>query len=145
MKAIPFPQFRVNAPEHWFDVTNEVEGESPPATLAADEGLGALQFSVEELPAAKAQNISVTDLRALLKEFATAHNLGAPLTVAAMSEPRPLLSANFQWEGDFLKVWYLADKGRLVFATYTCDEGEAFAEELSEAEQIVRSVVVIAN
>src|SRR5687768_3367390 len=124
MKEIAFPQFRVQAPDHWFDVTNEVEGDAPPATLAAEEGLGALQFSVAELPVEKAQSMSATDLRALLAEFAKGHGLKTPQNVVDQSQPRPLLSANFAWEGDFLKVWYLADQGRLVFVTYTCDQGE---------------------
>jgi hypothetical protein len=143
VKEIAFPQFRVQAPDHWFDVTNELEGDEPPATLAADEGLGALQFSVAELPPSKSPDTSVADLRALLKEFAQGHDLGDAQNVTAISDPRPLLSANFRWDGDFLKVWYLADQGRIVFATYTCDPAEAFAEELSEAEQVVRSVTVV--
>lgn len=143
MKEIAFPQFRVQAPDHWFDVTNELEGDEPPATLAADEGLGALQFSIAELPPGKTHGTSLDDLRALLKEFAQAHDLGAAQNVSTLAKPRPLLTANFQWDGDFLKVWYLADQGRIVFATYTCDPGVAFAEELSEAEQVVRSVVLL--
>jgi hypothetical protein len=140
VKEITFPQFRVQAPEHWFDVTSEVEGEEPPATLAPDEGLGALQFSVADLPAEAAGRTSVDDLRAMVKEFAKAHDLGSPQNVATLQEPRPLLAANFRWDGDFLKVWYLAERGRLVFATYTCDQGAAFAVELGEAEQIVKSL-----
>jgi hypothetical protein len=143
MKEIPFPQFYVQAPEHWYDVTHEVEGEDAPSTLAAEEGLGALQFSIAELPPAKASETSVEDLRALLKEFAKGHDLGSPQNVASLTTPRPLLSAHFHWDGDYLQVWYLADAGQLVFATYTCEQGDAFAEELGEAEQIVRSIQLL--
>jgi hypothetical protein len=144
MKEIAFPQFVLQAPEHWFDVTAELEGDEPPATVAADEGLGALQFSVAELPETGAP-ASVESLRALLKEFVKGHDLSQPQNVKVQSEPRPLLSANFHWDGDYLHVWYLAEHGRLVFVTYTCDAGEAFAEELGEADAIVKSLQLAAG
>jgi hypothetical protein len=139
MKQIAFPQFVLQAPEHWFDVTAELEGDEPPATVAADEGLGALQFSVADLPDTGSET-SVDSLRAVLKEFVKGHDLGQPQNVKAQSEPRPFLSASLHWDGDHLQVWYLAERQKLVFVTYTCDAGEAFAEELSEAEAIVKSL-----
>lgn len=79
-------------------------------------------------------------MRALLKEFAAGHDLGQPQNVTVQTTPRAMLTASFRWEEDHLQVWYLTEHGQLVFATYTCEAGEAFAEELAEANAIVRSL-----
>ncbi len=139
MKEITFPQFTVQAPDNWYDVTAELEGESPPLTVAPEMGLGALQFSIAALPSERPQ-ATVDELRKLLKEFAKGHDLGSPLNIAAIDSPRPQLAANFTWNDDFLRVWYISDNGQLAFLTYTCEKNAAFAQELDEAEQIIRSL-----
>jgi hypothetical protein len=145
VKEIAFPQFVVQAPQEWFDVTSELEAEDSPATVAAEEGLGALQFSVAELPEKASEPTTVETLRALLKEFARGHDLGQPHNVTSQSAPRIMLSASFRWGDDHLQVWYLAELGKLVFATYTCEAGEAFAEELATADAIVRSLRLVTS
>ena len=140
MKEIAFPLFAVQAPDHWFDVTAELEGETPPLTIAPDEGLGALQFSLAKFPTTEPAAATLEKLRALLKDFAKGHQLGQPQNLVAFESPRPQLAANFQWDGDLLRVWYLADQGNLAFLTYTCEKNSAHADELAEAEEIVRSL-----
>lgn len=140
MKEIAFPQFTVQAPDHWFDVTAELEEETPPLTIAPEEGLGALQFSLAKFPTAEPPAAILDKLRALLKDFAKAHQLGQAQNLTAVDSPRPQLAANFHWDGDLLRVWYLADQGNLAFLTYTCEKNAAYADELEEAEEIVRSL-----
>lgn len=140
MKTITFPKFTVEAPEEWFDVTAELEGESPPTTIAAEEGLGALQVSIEQLPGAKGVQFTVEQLRGMLKEFAKGHGLDSPNNIATSETPRPQLAANFVWDGDFLRVWYLAEPDQLAFITYTCEKNATFASELQLVEEIVRSL-----
>ena len=140
MKEITFKQFDVSVPDHWFDVTAELEGDSPPTTVAPEEGLGALQFSLAPFPIKDTSEAVLEKLRGLLKEFAKGHQLGQPQNVISTESPRPQLAANFHWDGDLLRVWYLADEGLLAFLTYTCEKNAAYAEELQEAEEIVRSL-----
>lgn len=140
MKEIAFPQFTVDAPEHWFDVTAELEGETPPLTIAPDEGLGALQFSLAKFPTTEPPAAILDKLRALLKDFAEGHQLGQAQNVTAIESPRPQLAASFHWDGDLLRVWYLADQGNLAFLTYTCEKNVAYANELQEAEEIVNTL-----
>lgn len=141
MKEIAFPAFAVQAPDHWFDVTEEIQADeaAAPITLAVEEGHGALQFSLAELPAGKASP-GIEQLRKLLKEFAAGHQLDSPNNLATEETPRPLLAGNFAWGDDFLRVWYVVDAGKLAFITYTCERSVPFATELAEVEQIVRSV-----
>ncbi|QDU27719.1 hypothetical protein ETAA8_28090 [Anatilimnocola aggregata] len=140
MNEITFPQFAVLAPDNWFDVTAEMDEEDSPSTLAPEEGLGVLQISLADFPAQGEPPAIIEVLRTMLKEFAKAHELGSPNNLLREESPRPLLAGNFIWGDDFLRVWYLTDSGKLAFVTYTCERGAAFASELSEVEQIVRSL-----
>ena len=140
MKEIAFPKFTVQAPEEWFDVTAELEGDSPPTTLAAEEGLGAVQVSIEQLPGEKGVQFTVEQLRGMLKGFAEGHELDSPNNIATSETPRPQLAANFIWNGEFLRVWYLTEPDQLAFITYTCEKNAAFANELQQVEEIVRSL-----
>lgn len=138
-KEIASPLFTVQTPEHWFDVTTELEANSPP-TLVAEEGLGELQVSVEKLTAEKTVQFTTEQLRAMLKDFATSHKLGTPRDIVTQDSPRSQLAANFTWDSDFLRVWYLAEPNKLAFLTYTCEKNAAFATELQEVEEIVKSL-----
>jgi hypothetical protein len=140
MKEITFPLFTVQAPEHWFDVTAELEGDSPPTTLAVEEGHGALQVSVETVATEKPVQFTADQLRAMLKDFAAGHKLGTPRDIVTQDSPRTQLAANFTWGDDFLRVWYLTEPNKLAFLTYTCEKNAAFANELQEVEEIVRSL-----
>ena len=143
MKEIAFPQFTVQAPGHWFDVTAELDGDAqhaPPPTIAVEDGHGALQVSIEQLPGGKQVQFNTEQLRGMLKEFAQGHQLDSPNNIAAVETPRPQLAANFAWDGGFLRVWYLTEPDRLAFVTYTCEKGVPFATELQEVEEIVRSL-----
>jgi hypothetical protein len=140
MKEIAFPLFTVHTPEHWFDVTSELEGDPPPTTIAAEEGLGALQVSVEKLMAEKPVQFTTDQLRTMLKDFAASHKLGTPRDIVTQDSPRTQLAANFTWDSDFLRVWYIAEPNKLAFLTYTCEKNAAFASELQAVEEIVRSL-----
>ncbi|WP_425618743.1 hypothetical protein NA78x_002456 [Anatilimnocola sp. NA78] len=139
MKEITFAQFTITAPDTWFDVTPELEGDSPP-TVAQEEGHGEVQFSLADFPAQGDAPAIVEILRGLLKDFAKAHELGSPNNLAEESAPRPLLAGNFVWKQDFLRVWYVVENGKLAFITYTCERGDPFANELTDVEQIIRSL-----
>jgi hypothetical protein len=140
MKEINFPRFSVSVPDHWFDVTSEVEAESPPATIAPEGGLGALQFSLAPFPVTDTAAAVVEKLRGFLSVFAKGHQLGQPQHVTGTESPRPQLSADFHWEGDLLRIWYVADQGQLAFLTYTCEKNAPYANELQEAEEIIKTL-----
>lgn len=140
MKTIAFPKFSVETPEEWFDVTAELEGDAPPPTLHAEEGHGALQVSIEQIPGKKQVQFTVEQLRGMLKGFAEGHELDSPNNISSSETPRPQLAANFLWNGEFLRVWYLSEPDQLAFITYMCEKNAAFATELQQVEEIVRSL-----
>jgi len=140
MNEITFAQFAITAPDTWFDVTAELEGDDAPITVAQEEGHGAVQFSLADFPAKGEAPAIIETLRGLLKEFAKAHELGSPNNLAVEQSPRPLLAGNFAWDQDFLRIWYVVENGKLAFITYTCERGVPFAAELTQVEQIVRSL-----
>ena len=140
MKNIDFPNFTVETPDHWFDVTAELESDSAPPTLVAEEGLGELQVSIEKLPGGKGVQFTSEQLRGMLMEFAKGHGLGSPNNFALQESPRSQLAANFIWNDDFLRVWYVSEPDQLAFITYTCEKNATFANELQEVEAIIRTL-----
>jgi hypothetical protein len=46
MPPVAFETFAVDVPCGWADITDTVDADSPPYTLAHPNGVGALQFSV---------------------------------------------------------------------------------------------------
>jgi len=46
MPRVVFDNFAVTAPRGWSDITDTIDADSPPRTLAHSDGVGALQFSV---------------------------------------------------------------------------------------------------
>ena len=140
MKDFTFPKFSIETPDHWFDVTAELEAEAPPPTFMAEDGHGELQVSIEKLTGGKGVQFNSEQLRGMLKEFAQGHDLGSPNNLSSLESPRSQLAANFIWNDDFLRVWYLSEPDQLAFITYTCEKNTPFASELQEVETIVRSL-----
>jgi len=141
MPRAVFANFAVDLPAGWGDITAEVEADDPPATVARDDGVGALQFSISLYEAGPRPRGDVKELQALLDEFAESHGLILPSNPTSEQSPRGLVAASFKWDDDFVRVWYLAGEGNVALVTFTCAAGEVSRPELAEAEQIVRSVI----
>ncbi|WP_254507517.1 hypothetical protein [Anatilimnocola floriformis] len=139
MKNFDFPNFVLETPEDWFDVTADLDPGSPP-TFMADDGLGELQVSIEKIPGGKGVQFTPEQLRGMLNEFAKGHDLGSPNNLSSAETPRSLLAANFVWNDDFLRVWYVSEPDQLAFITYTCEKNATFANELQIVETIIRSL-----
>ena len=115
--------------------------ENPPVTVARDDGVGALQFSIALYESGPRPREDVEELQALLDEFAGSHGCTSPSDTTRERSPRGLVASSFQWDGGFLRAWYVSESGNFAFVTYTCDRSSLGARELREAEKIVRSLV----
>jgi hypothetical protein len=140
MPRADFTNFSVDLPPGWGDITAEVETDSPPATVARDDGVGALQFSIALYHSGPRPLGNVEELQELLNGFAETHGLTSPDDSVRESSPRGLVAASFLWGDDFVRVWYLSEGGNFAFVTYTCERSNLEARELREAESIVRSI-----
>ena len=85
MPRIAFDTFAVQVPRGWADITDEVEADDPPYTLAHTDGVGALQFSVALYEGGPVPNPTPVDLRAMVREFGRKRGLGKPNTLDVRS------------------------------------------------------------
>jgi hypothetical protein len=126
----------------WAETTHDLPGDDAPFTLArqAEDACGAFQFSIAlykggRLPCAKG-----ADLLQLLLDFAASRELGEAADVVAQDEPLPLAAATFSTTGDTVRVWYVSDGASVVKATYLAADDDDYASELTDCEQMIRTI-----
>jgi hypothetical protein len=139
MPHIAFDSFSVDAPPGWGDITDSVEADEPPFTLARNDGFGALQFSIGLCVEGPVPNPSPEILSEMVASFAEARGLDTPSDVAVESGPLGLSAASFAWGKNFLRVWQISDGRNFAFVTFTCESGRE-GQELGECEGIVRTI-----
>lgn len=140
MPRADFPNFSVDLPPGWGDITADVEADDPPATVARGHGVGALQFSIALYESGPRPRGDVEELQDLLDGFAESRGFTSPSDRARENSPRGLVAASFQPGDGFVRVWYVGEDGNFAFVTYTCERSNLEARELREAEKIVRSI-----
>jgi hypothetical protein len=140
MPRVTFGAFAVQVPSGWADITEEVEAEDPPYTLARRDGVGALQFSIALYRSGAIPDPTPADLLGMVEEFGRKSGLGEPSAVLVEPGPPRLSAGSFAWGEDFLRVWQVSDGRNFAFVTYTCAAEDA-GPELSACERIVRSIV----
>jgi hypothetical protein len=127
----------------WADVTNDKDSEGdPPLTLAkqSEDACGVLQFSFALYRSGPIPDPSSEVLLEMLREFGESYRLGAPCEETAESGALRLAAATFR-PGDWItRAWYLSDGGSVAKVTYTARTEHAFASELAECEQMVRTI-----
>jgi hypothetical protein len=140
MPRVAFDTFAVQVPRGWVDVTESVEGDDPPYTVAHRQGVGALQFSVALYESGPIPNPTPAVLLGMVREFGRIRGLGEPSAVVTEPGPPRLAAGSFAWGDDFVRVWQVSDGRNFAFVTYTCAAEDA-GPELEACERIVRSIV----
>ena len=139
MPRIAFNSFSVLSPSDWEDITATIEADDPPFTIARNDGVGALQFSIASYAGGQVPSPSPDDLLDILSSFGQAHGFGYPGDVVLESGPLRLASGSFTSSEDFVRAWQLSDGQNFAFITYTCELGQE-DRELGVCEAIVRSL-----
>ena len=141
VKQIDLGGIEVSAPASWYDITDEVEGENPPYTLAEpEEGVGALQFSSAIHKGGVVPAPSPDDLRNMALDFGKRRSLGDAFDQQIFANGMLRgAGVSYRWEEDFIRVWYVSDGRNLVFITYVCD-WVSRDRELSTCGNIVKSL-----
>lgn len=132
-------KLQITTPAEWLDVTNEIGEANPPFTLAKQDGVGVIQFSVAEYLSGKLPNVTRDVLNELLVDFAQSRELGQGYAFASQPKQPLFTAASFNFENRFLRVWYCSDGQSIVLVTYNCQEGLQKIE-LSDCESIVHSL-----
>lgn len=141
MPRADFSTFSVDLSPGWGDITADVEADDPPTTVARDDGVGALQFSIGLYESGPRPRGAVDQLQEYLDGFAESHGLTSPTDTTRESSPRGLVAASFQPGDQLVRVWYVSEGGNFAFVTYTCERSNVEPRELGEAEKIVRSLL----
>ncbi|PVE24374.1 hypothetical protein DC522_10930 [Microvirga sp. KLBC 81] len=140
-KLIELGGGEVIVPDAWYDITDEVEADDPPYTLAEpDKGIGALQLSIALYQGGVAPAPSQDDLRNMALRFGEQRGLDEAFEEQVfMNESLRGAAMSFRWEEDFIRIWYVSDGRSIAFVTYVCEWGEQ-NRELSTCEDIVKSL-----
>ena len=104
-------------------------------SLAHDDGVGALQFSIALYESGPRPRGDVEDRD--LDGFAESHGWAPGSDPACETSPH-VVAASFRPGEDFVAVWYVSEGSHFAFVTYTCERSDLDAGE--RAEEIVRSL-----
>ena len=121
-KTLAYHGFTLQCPEPWEDVTDQVEGDNGPVTLADTEsGVGALQFTAAIYKDGELPHMDEAVMREMLLEYAENLGLGPAIELTSHDKMPATAQASFHAEGDFVALWFLTDERSLVMATYVCE------------------------
>jgi len=126
----------------WRDITDTLPAGTPP-TLALENGIGALQFSVALYNKGKPPDMQNSHLERFLYFFEDAQSFERKSkTIQFEGKDTFGLSCEYDLPSSFIIVWYVSDGMNLAFLTYTSvnDQSEAFQCELGQATAIAESV-----
>ncbi len=141
-KAMAYPGLALQCPSHWDDITDQVDGDDVPITLADfDSGVGALQFTVALYKDGELPEIDEPTIREMLAEYAENLQLGTPTEVASYDGKLDGAQATYHINEDFLSLWFLTDGTNLIMASYNCD-WPSREVEWDTVEQIMATVEI---
>src|SRR5262249_49493802 len=117
-RTIAFDGVEVTVPSGWVDITESLEGE-PPITLAKQDGVGALQFSIARYANGKRPRAGIGDVVALTSRFGTAQKLGTGFDERAFRASKlAVAGVSFRSDENLLRVWYASDGDNFAMITY---------------------------
>lgn len=139
MPRVNFDSFSVEAGEGWQDVTQELNMDNAPLTLAKTTGAGMLQFSVNVKKGIESS--LQADPEVMLNHiynWAKERSLGEGLNPLTTKSPLPFAAASFHSGSEFIRIWLLSDNTNTALITYLSawEDREA---EISECEAMVHS------
>ena len=104
----------------WVDITDETDGYQP-ITLAREDGVGALQFSVATYVSGKPPSIDAKALRAMLLRFVSSEGFRSPLGLTSFERTGTSFAVAEFRKGDvYLKTWFVSDGMSACHVTYNC-------------------------
>jgi hypothetical protein len=139
--TVGFGSLIAELPDGWLDVTDELP-EGAPITLARQEGVGALQFTVAKYKSGARPNVAVADLKELLAQFAGSKGLGPPVEEHEGRGVHPYVSAGFRLDGETIRVWYVTNGRDVALVTYVAQDAETSRvhNELRDAARVIQTM-----
>jgi hypothetical protein len=126
----------ITAFPEWLDVTHQLESENPPFTLAKNDGVGVLQFSLAVYKSGQEPIIKLQNIQELLNDFALSRELGGGFNGQIYEQPFLTCAKSFISGVQFIRVWYCSNGKNVVLVTYVCEKGLE-GRELEDCDKIV--------
>jgi hypothetical protein len=139
MLRLDLGPFAVHVPAGWEDITDVVQADAPPYTLARRDGVGALQFSIALYKSGRVPNPTAGELQKMVETFGVERRLGEASEFVTETGPPVLAAGTFKQGGDSVRVWRVSDGRNFALVTYTCAARDV-GPELVVCEDIVRSI-----
>lgn len=134
-----FSSFSFDIPDDWGDITPD-DDPMHPFTIALDEGVGVIQFSLAEWKSGEFPTIADGQLRSMFEKYCEAQQL---VTEASAFRKGRILGVGGRGslEGDLVGAWYISDGANVALVTYLGGQpGTALTEaEFKVAERMVES------
>jgi hypothetical protein len=137
---VEFYGLRLDLPEDWADVTEDLPGGSPPS-LARPTGAGVIQFSIAKYRGGDEPNVTIDILRALLEEFCQRNDMPCGNMLDCKGK---LISveASSVMNGELIRARYFSNGKDIVLGSYVCSDVNNYEmkEDLKGYERIMNSV-----
>jgi hypothetical protein len=135
-----FAGVRFDLSQEWCDITEDLDPGAPP-TLARDDGVGVIQFSVAKYKSGTKPSVSQTDLKEMLSEFLKSKRLiGIEPSVLEGSRCCAVGGISATPE-EVIGAWYVSNGTDVALVSYTCTANDPiYKEELAEAGNAVRTL-----
>ena len=108
----------ITTPSEWKDITDAVDVDSAPFTIAKDDGIGALQFSSAEYRSGDLPAFTLSDLCDMRDEFGANHGFSSAFDKHTSEGRTMTAGASYHADQDFVRVWYCSNGTDIVLATY---------------------------
>ncbi|MCW3848814.1 hypothetical protein OF829_16370 [Sphingomonas sp. LB-2] len=129
-----FAGVEIDVPAGWLDITDDLD-DDPPPTLAREDGVGAIQFSIAWYESGALPGIDEVALQQMLWS-----RFGSP-TVTEQTCPHLVVGTDTMMEDNRLGAWYVSDGASVAFVTYVGEATDpASAGELADARGIACSL-----
>jgi len=137
---VTFAGVRFELSEEWCDVTGDLDPGSPP-TLARENGVGVIQFSVAKYKSGEKPSITEAGLKDMLLELFKSKHLGdAEPTILQGSRCFGAGATSAKTDA-VIGAWYLSNGTDIALVTYTCMSGDpARQRELADAEKLAKTL-----
>lgn len=134
---------RLSLPVGWADSSDDVGNSDRLLTLTKPDGVGAFQMSFAQYLSGKLPEIKFDDLRRLLSDFALRRRLDSELASQVGGQSGVIwCRADYRWDDDFMRVWYISDSKSIILATYICN-WQYKEIEVDDCDRIVESVTFL--
>ena len=137
---VTFAGVKFELSEEWCDITGDLDPGAPP-TLARENGVGVIQFSVAKYKSGEKPSITENALKDMLLDLFKSNQLADVEPAILQGSCCFGVSATSAQIDEVIGAWFLSNGTDVALVTYTGTSGDpACQAELAEAEKLAKSL-----